>query len=128
MALERTNQLAGCSREGLAGQVGTEGSAPLLALLTHRHDEGLSTGRGGTSGWKESWFYERSLKALGLFSLEKRRLGESWAINTSGSKQQEGSELFRLEDSAGRGADGYQLAVNMVTLREEQSPLAKGDL
>lgn len=71
VSLERTNQLAGCSQKGLACQVGTVRSALILVLLTHRNDEGLSTGRGGTSGWKESWFYERSLKALGLFSLEK---------------------------------------------------------
>lgn len=59
----------------------------------------------------------RSLKVLVLFSLGKQRPGETWPINTSGSKQQEREELFRLEDSAGRAADGYQLAVNMVTPR-----------
>lgn len=51
--------------------VPTAKRSPVPALLAQGCDKGLSIGRGGTGGWKESWFYERSLEVLGLFSLEK---------------------------------------------------------
>lgn len=64
-----------CLQRGLARTHAIERTllrdAPAPALLTHRHEEGLSTGRGGMGGWKGSWFYKRSLKVLGLFSLGK---------------------------------------------------------
>lgn len=58
IALERQMLQAGYSLQGLAHTHSTEQAllraAPLRVLLTHRHNEGLSTGRGGTGGWKEA--------------------------------------------------------------------------
>lgn len=51
--------------------VPTAKRSPVPALLAQGHNKGCSMGRGGTGAWKESWFYERSLEVLGLFSLEK---------------------------------------------------------